>query len=81
VLDVAQYFQEEYIEPQSGYKPSGSTPAVVCVMGAGEERRTVDLHAPSGPELLLWPTWMLRVMPADSKSEVPISHTISTGDS
>jgi hypothetical protein len=58
-----------------------ATPAVVCVMGAGEERRTVDLYAPSGPELLLWPAWMLRVMPAASKSEVPISHTISTGDS
>jgi hypothetical protein len=58
-----------------------ATPAVVCVMGAGEERRTVDLYAPSGPEWLLWPEWMLRVMSADSKSEVPISHTISTGDS
>lgn len=32
----------------------------------------------SGP---IDPAWMLRVMPADSKSEVPISHTISTGDS
>src|SRR5882672_3603425 len=26
--------------------------AVVCVMGAGEERRTVDLYAPSAPALL-----------------------------
>jgi hypothetical protein len=50
-------------------------------MGAGEERRTVDLYVPSVPELLLLPAWMLRVMPAYSKSDVAISPTISTGDS
>jgi hypothetical protein len=38
-----------------------------------DARRTVDVYAPGGPGLL-WPAWMLRVMPADSKSEVHFAH-------
>jgi len=57
-----------------------ATPAVVCVTGAGEERRTVDLHAPGGPGLFcgLRGCCALCRLTASRRS---ISHTISTGGS